>query len=122
LQRDQASFRPWAQHQGSVQHEDGIAGEADPKSSLPLIPSPYTQPQVLEYCAFCDRMVDDAVDALDLDSPSSGFWWYKMSKLEHQLVNIRHIQHHTAQLVDRLRAASGIGVRWASAGPTAATA
>ena len=122
LQRDRQSFRPWAQHQFTVQHEDGITGEADPKSALPLIPSAYTQTQVLEYWEFCDRMVDEAVDALDLDSPQSGFPWHKMSKLEHQLVNIRHLQHHAAQLADRLRAASDIGVRWASAGHTAATA
>jgi antitoxin (DNA-binding transcriptional repressor) of toxin-antitoxin stability system len=39
-----------------------------------------------------------------------------MSKLEHQLVNIRHIQHHTAQLMDRLRASEDIGVKWVGAG------
>jgi len=45
---------------------------------------------------------------LDLDSAESGFSWYQMSKLEHQLVNIRHIQHHGAQLADRLRSAADI--------------
>ena len=52
------------------------------------------------------------MDALDLDSTESGFSWYRMSKLEHQLVNIRHIQHHGAQLADRLRSAADIGIRW----------
>ena len=32
-----------------------------------------------------------------------------MSKLEHQLVNLRHIQHHAAQLADRLRSAAMSG-------------
>ena len=68
--------------------------------------------QVLEYWSFCDRSVDGAVDALDLDSAESGFSWYRMSKLEHQLVNVRHIQHHGAQLADRLRSAADIGIRW----------
>ena len=31
---------------------------------------------------------------------------------EHQLVNLRHIQHHAAQLADRLRTARDHGVRW----------
>jgi hypothetical protein len=97
LQPSEADFRPWAQHRGK---DDGIDGD------------PYTQAQVIEYWAVCDRMVDDAVDALDLESPQSGFSWYQMSKLEHQLVNIRHIQHHGAQLADRLRAAADIGIRW----------
>jgi len=62
-----------------------------------------------------DSMVDSAVDAMDLASTESGFYWYKVSKLEHQLVNIRHIQHGAAQLADRLRTANGIGVRWVGA-------
>jgi hypothetical protein len=35
-----------------------------------------------------------------------------MSKLEHQLLNIRHLQHHTAQLADRLRQHAGAGIDW----------
>jgi hypothetical protein len=100
LQRDEAAFRPWEQHRGEG---DGIAGE------------PYTQAQVLGYWEFCDRMIDDAVDALDLDGTESGFSWYRMSKLEHQFVNIRHIQHHAAQLIDRVRSAADVGIRWVAA-------
>jgi DinB superfamily len=112
LQPNEAAFQPWAQHQSKVQHEDGIAGALDPNSSLPLIPEPYSRSQVLAYWKICDEMVDDAVDALDLNDPSSGFSWYKVSKLEHQLINIRHIQHHSGQLADRLRAAANVGVKW----------
>ena len=60
-------------------------------------------------------MVDTAVDALDLWSPDCGFWWYKVSKLEHQVINIRHLQHGAAQLADRLRAASNVGIDWVGA-------
>jgi hypothetical protein len=60
-------------------------------------------------------MVDDAIDALDLHSPESGFSWYRVSKLEHQIVNIRHIQHGAAQLADRLRSAAGVGIDWVGA-------
>jgi hypothetical protein len=109
---DEAAFRPWAGHQGDVQHPDGIAGRADSSSSLPLLPKPYTKSEVLAYWSICDAMVDSALDTLDLDSPNSGFRWYDMPKLEHQIVNIRHIQHHTAQLADRLRFATDAGTRW----------
>lgn len=112
LQPNHAAFRPWEHHQAEVQHQDGIAGPADPDSTLPLVPEPYTRAQVLEYWKVCDRLVDDAVDALDFANPESGFYWYKVSKLEHQFINIRHIQHHTAQLADRLRAAADIGISW----------
>lgn len=121
LQPDEAAFLPWEHHQGRVQHPDGIAGPADPNSSLPLIPNPYTKAQVLEYWNFCNQMVDGAVDRLNLDSPQSGFHWYRMSKLEHQFVNIRHTQHHAAQLADRLRSAANVGIKWVG-GSAAASA
>jgi hypothetical protein len=116
LQPRVEAFRPWAQHRGGVQHEDGIAGPPDPASTLPLIPEPYSKEQALAYWSVVDEMVDPAVDALDLASPESGFYWYPISKLEHQLVNLRHVQHHLAQLADRLRAAEDIGVRWVGSG------
>jgi hypothetical protein len=119
LQPKAEAFRPWEGHQGGVQHEDGIGGAADPKSALPLIPDPYTKAQVLAYRDVVERMVDGAVDALDLSSSESGFYWYRMSKLEHQLVNLRHLQHHTAQLADRLRASNDIGIAWVAAGSRA---
>lgn len=97
LQRDEAAFQLWEKHRGEG---DGIGGE------------PYTQAEALEYCDFCDRIVDDAVDALDLDRTECGFSWYQMSKLEHQFVNIRHIQHHAAQLIDRVRSAADVGIAW----------
>lgn len=117
LMPEEADFRPWREHQGDVQHEDGIAGPADPTSDAHLLPTPYTQDQVLAYGTRLHATIDDAVDALDLTAPESGFWWYAMPKLEHQLVNLRHLQHHAAQLADRVRAATGDGVAWVSSVP-----
>lgn len=117
LQRDHEGFRPWAGHQYANQNPDGIAGPPDPSSTLPIVPEPYTRAQTLAYWDVCDQSVDAAVDALDLGSPHSGFPWYPISKLEHQLVNLRHLQHHAAQLADRLRTARDIGIRWVGARP-----
>ena len=101
---DWESFRPWQGHQG------------DPKGDLPEVVEPYTRAQVLDYLAFVDAMTDPAVDALDLASPDSGFRWYAVPKLEHQLINLRHVQHHTGQLQDRLRAAADVGIGWVASG------
>lgn len=115
LQPDEAAFRPWAGHQADVQHPDGIAGPDDPASRLPLVPEAYTREQVLAYAAHLEAGLHDALGALDLLAPDSGFWWYHpMPKLEHQLVNLRHLQHHAAQLADRLRDHAGVGVAWVS--------
>jgi hypothetical protein len=116
LQPGLDDFVPWEGHQGEVQHEDGIAGPADPDSPLPLTPVPYGRADVLAYWSVVDGMVGLAVDALDLESPDSGFYWYPIPKLEHQLVNLRHLQHHAAQLADRLRNQAGRGVRWVPSG------
>lgn len=101
LQPNEKAFVLWHQHHGD---DDGIRGE------------PYSRAQVLEYWSFVDQAVDSAVDLLDLESPESGFSWHQMSKLEHQLLTIRHVQHHAAQLADRLRSAADIGMKWVSRG------
>jgi hypothetical protein len=101
LQPTEADFVPWEHHRPGYNRFDGAA-------TL----TPYSVEEVRAYCASCQEMVDSAVDRLDLAAPESGFSWYSMSKLEHQFVNLRHIQHHTGQLADRLRQAADRGVRW----------
>lgn len=104
LQQTEADFVPWEHHRAGHHRF-----EAEPGDSVPV--SPYTVDEVRTYGLLCQKMVDAAVDRLDLASPDSGFSWYSMSKLEHQSVNLRHIQHHTGQLADRLRHSADRGVR-----------
>ena len=77
---------------------------------------PFTRDDILEYCNVCDGMIDAGIDALDLSASQCGFPWYKMPTLEHQMVNIRHIQHHAAVLSSRLRRSAGISVNWVGKG------
>jgi hypothetical protein len=112
LQPDEAAFRPWEGHRADNQNPDGIPGPPDPGSDLPLLPEPYGKDEILAYWRFCDGMLDGAIDAMDVLATESGFCWYPIPKLEHQIVNIRHIQHGAAQLADRLRAAADLGVSW----------
>ena len=116
--QEEAAFRPWEGHQGNVQNPDAIAPDPpDPPGDLPILPNPYTKSEALAYWKICDEMVDQTVDSLDLNRPNSGFSWYPTTpKLEHQIMNIRHTQHHTAQLADRLRFAANIGTRWVRGG------
>ena len=116
LEQDESAFVPWAGPQSQSQNPDGLPRPPDSASSLPLIPEPYSRQEVLAYWSVCDGMVDAALDRMDLDASACGFHWYQMSKLEHQLVNLRHIQHHTAQLMDRLRSVADIGVPWVGEG------
>ena len=110
------AFQPWAEHQSDTQNQHGLPGPPDPKSSLPLIPRPYTRSQVLTYIGIVDGMVDEGVNLLDIHNPDCGFPWYKdINKLEHLFISIRHIQHHGGQLADRLRTGANQGTRWVGA-------
>jgi hypothetical protein len=113
LQQSQETFRPWAKHREEAQHITSVPREGQPP---PKPCEPYTRDELLEYCKECDGMIDAGVDALNLSAPQCGFPWYKMPTLEHQLVNIRHIQHHAAVLSSRLRRSAGIAINWVGKG------
>ena len=105
LQPAEPGFTPWEHHR--PQHHRFAANT---ESARALIP--YSREELADYGRRCDTSVDSAVDRLDLAAPESGFPSYRMTKLEHQLVNLRHLQHHTGQLADRIRQAAGRGVEW----------
>jgi hypothetical protein len=113
LQQDQAAFTPWARHREEAQFLSSVPLEPQ---RPPKAGEPFTRDDLLEYCDICNGMIDAGVDALDLSAPQCGFPWYQMPTLEHQIVNIRHIQHHAAALSSRLRRSAGIGVAWVGKG------
>jgi hypothetical protein len=74
----------------------------------------YERKEILEYVAFVHGLVDSTVDALDLDTDESGFSWYRnISKLSHQLLNLRHVQGHVGQLSELLMARD-VDIDWVS--------
>jgi hypothetical protein len=113
LQQDEKAFTPWARHREEAQFISSVPWEThrQPKDC-----EPFTRDELVEYCDLCDGSIDAGVDALDLSAPQCGFPWYKMPTLEHQIVNIRHIQHHAAALSSRLRRSAGIAVAWVAKG------
>ena len=125
LQTADTEFRPWEHHQTSVQHMDDIPGpgETEDLFELPDRPvqtgEPYSKAQMLEYWNRIGEMLDSGVDSMNLLSPESGFRYNPMPKAEHQIRSIRHIQHHSAQLSDRLREAVGNGIEWVGGSPQA---
>lgn len=137
LQPNEAAFRPWVHHREGYDDlpwpppaqpacfparltvSTGAAGHEPPREeppdSRPEIDEPYTKAQILDYLRLLESRLDADVDRLDLEAPESGFPWHKtIPKLEHQIHNIRHIQHHAAMLSGRLRLAVGpaADLRW----------
>jgi hypothetical protein len=114
LQPNEEAFRAWEHHRTEYQF---LGVLPFPPHRPPKIGAPYSKAQILDYWQTCDQMVDVAVDQMDLDAQECGFPWYRLPKLDHQIVNIRHVQHHAALLAGRLRSAADIDIRWLGSAP-----
>lgn len=64
-----------------------------------------TKQEILEYVDICRQKISEAIDTETEQSMQgpSGIPWYSISRGELHLVNIRHVQHHAAQLSAFLR-------------------
>jgi len=108
MQSGEGDFQPWHRHR---EESNSLAELPWPPHDMPKVCEPYTKDEVLQYLAIVDGKVDETVDRLDLDAPDCGFWWYDMPKLDHQIMNIRHIQQHAGQLSE-LEYAAGVDLDW----------
>lgn len=82
----------------------------------PPVVEPYSQNEIIEYIDLVSAQVETMIDALDLDSDTTGFSWYpKLTKLDHQIMNIRHLQGHVGQLSELLMS-HGIYTDWVGIG------
>jgi hypothetical protein len=113
LQPSGEDFCPWAKHRD--EHE--FLGPLPwPPHKQPEIGEPYSKEEVLEYHQICREQVEEQVASLSLDA-ESGFDWLPFSKMELQFYNIRHLQHHTGELCERLGARESIDVDWVGRKP-----
>ncbi|MBC7529634.1 MAG: hypothetical protein H7308_19070 [Chthonomonadaceae bacterium] len=114
LGQNEEAFSPWPSRKEGI--HPGLwhpPFEVEPYE-LPERAETYQMGEMLSYIRFVDALIDPAVDQLDLDSEETGFSWYKgMSKLSHQLLNLRHLQGHVGQLSELLMA-KGSDLAWVS--------
>jgi hypothetical protein len=117
LQPTEAHFSYWEKHRQNSQY---LGRRPWSTEDLPRIEPAYSKGDLLEYLEICRTESVHNVSLLDLDAPS-GFSWLPFNKLELQFYNIRHLQHHTGQLADRLRNVDNIGLDWVRQGEVIAT-
>jgi hypothetical protein len=108
LQDTEKDFKPWEKHRNEYQFMGQVPW---PPHNPPEIGEPYTREEVLACLAFVREQVRERLPALDLEA-ASGFDWLPFGKLELQYYNIRHLQHHAAELYERLGARAGIDLDW----------
>ncbi len=84
----------------------------------PPIVEPFTQPELLEYLDFIDQNITGWVEKLDIETPECGFSWYKsIEKLDHQILNIRHLAGHAGQLAEVVMRAGVDEINWSTRVP-----
>ena len=105
LQKSLHTFKPSALHREKI---EDLSRETPPGS-------PYTKAEVLDYLEFVRQQASEKSAALDPQA-KSGFHWLPFNKLELQFYNIRHLQQHTGELMERLGARAHIDVDWVSKG------
>jgi hypothetical protein len=104
------TFKPWAKHRPDIHRLGSLSASSE-------IVQPYSRAEMLEFLELCRQTVTDRVSTQNLEA-ASGFEWLPFNKLELQLYNIRHLQHHTAELIEWLGASAGIDVDWVGIAPT----
>jgi hypothetical protein len=103
------AFTPW---EGAIDQANSLGGEWEGLAGPPPVEGVHTPAELLGYLDAIHDTLPDAVAALPL-AGGSGFEWYPISRLELHLMSIRHVQHHTAQLIERLRTHGVRGIDWA---------
>lgn len=104
LGRSEDAFIPWEGHRDEI-----VSLEPDELDAQAW--TPYTKDELLDYHQYCADEVEGFVNALDLEA-ESGFYWLPFNKMELQFYNIRHLQHHTGELSERLGTKGEIEVDW----------
>ena len=101
-----------------VKEEDYSPWQKHRKEAVDLTPNedqtevtPYTKTEIIEFIDFLLNEIDPMVDLLDLHG-ESGFHWKPCNKMEFQFEIIRHLQHHTGELSDRVGEKTDARLNW----------
>lgn len=116
---DEQTFRRQPFH---VDNEGGFGDYEEFENRVPV--TLYERPFIRSYVAHCRAKASEVIAAETAESLSvrSPFSWLPFSRAEVHVYNIRHIQHHAAQLILRLRREYRQEMPWFKSGwPVAAT-
>jgi hypothetical protein len=99
-------FVPWDEHLPDY-HTLGTQTRNGPI----VITSTYSKAELLAYADDILNNLDKTVIDGNLTG-STGFDWIALNRFGLHLYNIRHIQHHTGQLTERLHSVGISGINW----------
>lgn len=115
LHPSEAKFSPWS---GLRAGYNSLGALPSPTHEKPQTLEPYTKEEILRFFDLVWKAVPELIRDTDLDSEDSGFYWLPFGKLELQLYNLRHVQQHTGELMERLGRQVKLEVEWVGRGST----
>jgi hypothetical protein len=107
LSRNELTFIPWPNHHPGV-HQLGTLSLIQNSDAMQ---KGYSKSDLQEYTAQIEKSLEQNIDEHKLTEPS-GFEWLAMNKFELHLYNLRHLQHHLGQLIERLHQNDINGIDW----------
>jgi len=112
LSDDEKAFTAREYHEDKAQFLPGDYREFGGVVTTPA--NAFTRDQLVDYGEHCLRKCEETFEKLTDERALErcGFWWYELNVGEFVLNNLRHLQHHTGQLVLLLRRRADIGVDW----------
>jgi len=115
LSRDEQSFRLPSFHREDYQF---FGHRPWPPFEAIVAETPYAKEVILQYVGMCRDKASESIAAETAESLEGpcGFWWYELPRTEFHLNNLRHIQHHAAQLSLYLRKSAGVEIDWVATG------
>jgi len=102
---------PWPRHIDG-QHN---LGKKLPKNNPEDVGAIYSKDDLTNYAELIIQSLDNLLTNFN-PSEKSRFFWLAMNRFELHLYNIRHVQHHTGQLIERLHQAGIRGIKWVGKG------
>ena len=96
---------------GEVPHMEDLKR---PTAAADVLPRP-------EIAEFVDHIAECLPKYLGRLSVDSDCWphWYSLSQMEFHINNLRHIQHHVGELIERHRAVKSLSLPWSTFEPIA---
>ncbi|HLW20852.1 MAG TPA: DinB family protein [Cyclobacteriaceae bacterium] len=108
-----ASAENYVPFENAIEGAESLGGYQDwenPEEGV-IVEGFHTKEELLSFISQLEDELISAINGLPLEDPS-GFEWYPYSRLELHINSIRHIQHHTAQIIERLKAKGITGFPW----------
>ncbi len=111
LSESPSAFKPWAKHIANYNSLGMLTRDGKPV----VIEQVYAKDELTEYAESIFEECEAAVPKF-INNETSGFPWVPLNRFSLHLHNLRHIQHHTGQLTERLHQAGIKGIEWVGLG------